>query len=236
MKPVVAAALTTALLCLGCDLGVQQRSATKTLTGVSASRVASAAQGVLVEEGFDLVAVSSSSGFVRTAWREGPRRQLMFTVSTDEVADEEGNELKGVRRITVHGFARDRLVGGWSEEYQTDHRIDELLGAIADRLTDPADAQVRVRCSTGAPPKDKCASSAECPSGKHCAGRACVSECEDDAGCAEGERCDDKGRCLTQTAPAPTTAPSADTDSARDAAPPEAPEDEDQDEDEEVAP
>lgn len=230
MKTVVAAALTTALLCLGCDLGIQQRSATKTLTGVSTSKVASAAQGVLVEEGFDLAAVSSSSGFVRTAWRESPRRQLMFTVSTEKVADEEGNELRGVRRITVQGFARDRLVGGWSDEYQTDHRIDELLGAIADRLTDPADAQVRVRCSTGAPPKDKCASSTDCPSGKHCAGGACVSECGDDSGCAEGERCDDRGRCLMPPAPSPAPEPqpaaSADTDSARDAAPPEAPEDE----------
>jgi hypothetical protein len=218
-------AVLLALLAGGCDLGVQQRSAVRTMSGVTNSQVASAAQGVFVDEGFDLAAVSSSAGFVRTVWREDPRRQLMFTVSTEEVVDEEGNELRGVKQIAVQGFARDRLVGGWSEEYQTDHRIHEVLDAVADRLTDSGDKQVRVRCITKDSPKSECKATADCPDGEHCADERCVSECKVDSDCEEGQGCDYRGRCVTPplepepcpAAPAPATAAEGDTDSADDA-------------------
>jgi hypothetical protein len=217
-------ALLAALLAGGCDLGVQQRSATRTMSGVTASQVASAAQGVFVDEGFDLAAVSSSTGFVRTVWREGPRRQLMFTVSTDQVTDEEGNDLRGVKQVTVQGFARDRLVGGWSEEYQTDYRIEEVLDSVAERLTDPSLKPVRAR-GAAAKAKPECKATADCPDGEHCADKKCVSECKVDSDCEEGQGCDYRGRCVTPplepepcpTAPAPAPAAEADTDAAGDA-------------------
>jgi hypothetical protein len=221
-------ALFTALLGLGCDFGVQQRSATRTLSGVTTSQVAAAAQGVLVDQGFDLAAVSTSSGFVKTTWREGPRQQVMFVVATEQISDEEGNELQGVKTVSVKGFARDRLVGGWSEEYQTDYRIDEMLDAVSDRLTDPSVKPVRTR--RAAPAKAECASTPDCPDGKHCAGKKCVSECSEDSDCASGERCDDRGRCvIPPSEPEPCPEPPA----------PEEEEDEgddDEDEEEEVTP
>ncbi|MBW2275847.1 MAG: hypothetical protein JRF63_00055 [Deltaproteobacteria bacterium] len=201
MRRVAAVMLVAALFGLGCDLGVQQRSATRTLTGVTSSQVANAAQAVFVDKGFDLAAVSSSSGFVKTVWLESSRKQLMFTVSTDQVADEEGNDLRGIKTVTVQGFARDRLVGGWSEEYQTDYRIEEVLDAVADRLTDPS---TKPAPSRKAATKAECKATDECQSGKHCAGKKCVHECKDDAGCAEGELCDDRGRCV---APLPEPEP-----------------------------
>ena len=193
------------------------------MSGVTAHQVASAAQGVFVDEGFDLAAVSSSTGFVRTVWREGPRRQLMFTVSTDQVTDEEGNDLRGVKQVTVQGFARDRLVGGWSEEYQTDYRIDEVLDAVADRLTDPSFKPTRARAATKV--KAECKATADCPDGKHCAGKKCVAECQNASDCEEGQGCDYRGRCVTPplepepcpVAPAPAPAAGEDTDTAEDA-------------------
>jgi len=193
MRRVAALILVAALLGPGCDLGVQQRTATRTLSGISSSQVAAAAQGVFVDKGFDLAAVRTSAGFVKTTWRESPRRQLMFTVSTDQVTDEEGNELKGVKTITVVGLARDRQVGGWSEEYQTDYRINEVLDEVADRLTDP---ELRPAPARRTATKAECKVTAECKTGKHCAGKKCVHECRDDEDCLEGERCDDRGRCL----------------------------------------
>ena len=194
MRRLAAVIVLTALLGPGCDLGVQQRTASRTLSGVTSAQVAAAAQGVFVDKGFDLAAVSTSSGFVKTAWREMPRRQLMFTVATDQVADEEGNDLRGVKNVTVTGFARDRLVGGWSEEYQTDYRIHEVLDAVADRLTDPSTRPATVRRSAA---KSECKASADCPAGKHCADKKCVRECKEDGDCEEGQGCDFRGRCVT---------------------------------------
>jgi hypothetical protein len=204
MRLLIPVSLVAALLTWGCDLGVQQRSASRTVVGVSSKQVVAAAQQTFVDKGFDLAAFSTEHGFVKSDWIERPRRQLMYTVRAERMLDEDERAVKGVWTLLVEGLARDRLVSGWSDEYQTDHRVHEVLDAISAHLTDPA-AKPTLRQSVR---RVECKHTADCPGARHCAGGRCVAECGKDGECLGGERCDGRGRCVVAgPEPSPATAP-----------------------------
>jgi hypothetical protein len=216
MKLLSILSLAAALLVFGCDLGVQQRTASRTVVGVSARQVVGAAQQTFVAKGFGIAAFSTGHGYVKSTWIEKPRRQLRYTVRVEQLLDEDERELKNVWTVVVEGRARDRLVSGFGDEYQTDYRIFEVLDAISSQLTDPATKPTQMRSVR----RDECKRTADCPGERHCAGGRCVAECTADGECSGGEQCDARGRCVvTQPQPSPEPAPAPTEPAAADAGP-----------------
>lgn len=183
----------------GCDLGLGQRAARRTVVGVSPVRVVLAAQEAVAEHGLELAAVYPRRGNLRTAWLERPRVRIEYTVSTDPFVGEDGERIPGTYVVKVGCKIRERLVGGWSEEHSARCRTRELLDDIAQRLLDADRPVVRARRSESPP---DCESSVDCPRGRHCAGGRCRAECEQDGDCEEARSCDERGRCVPR-APAP---------------------------------
>ena len=153
MKATMAAVVMPLALCLaGCDLGLGQREARRTMVGITPDQVARASQRVLVDEGFDLAQVFPREGNLRTAWRERPRIRLAYAVNTSPFIDEDGKAIPGAFTLTVACTAQDRLVGGWSEEYASGHRTRAILREISRLLLETPPPVRRVVRSEPSPP------------------------------------------------------------------------------------
>ncbi|HUT79009.1 MAG TPA: hypothetical protein VM285_15025, partial [Polyangia bacterium] len=138
--------------CAGCDLGLGQREARRTVVGISPVQVVRASQRVLAAEGFDLALVYPREGNLRTAWREQPRTRLSYTVSTSPFVDEDGKAVSGALTVAVACTAQDRVVGGWSEEYASGHRTRAILKEITSLLFE-SPPQTRRTAVPAAPPR-----------------------------------------------------------------------------------
>jgi hypothetical protein len=137
--------------CAGCDLGLGQREARRTVVGVAPALVVRASQRVLTAEGFDLAQVFPREGNLRTAWRETPRLRLSYAVSTSPFIDEDGRAIPGALTVAVACTAQDRVVGGWSEEYVSGCRTRAILKEITHLLFEtqpPPPAQRAARPAT----------------------------------------------------------------------------------------
>ncbi len=173
-------------VCLMCGAEARQ-SASQTLAGVNKHQVLAAAGQAVAEDGFDVDEYKPSSGLIATAWQDSPRRSLRYEILVEPASTEMP---RNAVTVTITASARNRQIGGWSPEYPIVALASDLLEEITDR-TGEATAKTTKRRQ-----RPKCQNTDECPAGKHCVAGWCFAECVSSDKCKEGEKCDDRGRCI----------------------------------------
>lgn len=124
--------LATATICCGGVL--LDARVSSTTHGVTTAQALCSAEVVLSDRGHVVAERNDETGTIRTEWKRRGRRLVSYEVSASR-ASETATGARGDLEISVSAKVRDRVLDGWSEQYEARMESASIIEDIIERIS-----------------------------------------------------------------------------------------------------